>query len=217
MERTTRRAFLGSSALALPLLRVNVAAQRRDPEDALTDALQLEFKDATKELIDRPSGEAARRMALTLRLATKHGPMVAADRQLRAALRRANRADVLRTELTEAMYLAEARAFGITPPPFRGGSAPFETRERVLEALLRDGLTGYLTTAAGVLDDVGAAIDQRGPVRPVQLSRCERIETLTVYAEVTAAIACAFGGPWGCMYAMGVYWGLRLEYRSLGC
>jgi hypothetical protein len=104
-------------------------------------------------------------------------------------------------------------------------STSYATKERVLEALLASGLSGYLAKVAEVMDTAAAQMERRGPLIPVALqpeqnqSKCQELWGYVESAEAVVASACGafavFPNPIteaACAFAAGALSALLLTY-----
>jgi hypothetical protein len=176
----SRRAFfgsaatigLGSAAGGALIFQGSVGAQNRRQVDPVFDELRKELRASLRAMRDQTGGEAARRLALTLRISAAHARSSGADDQLKRALRRGlqreGRDAVLFHEMDQAMLAAETKAIGVVLPPLVLAPDP-ALRGQVLDAMLESGFTPLLTSAAARFDRVSRVLDARaGTFRLIQ-------------------------------------------------
>ena len=237
-----RRVFVGSVVAGLPMLgggvpgalaqRAQPGARRRDP---ILAQITAEMKAAVRAASRSGSGEHPRRLAASLRMLAAWGAANDIDDAVRNALgdavARQGRDAVLRREMDEQMFAAEAREFGVDltkVPPFRPVDAA--TREKVFNELLTTGATARWRDLADLLDraaaglDTRAAAQQRGVVlasaAQADPAACASMWQQMYYLQLEMAFWCA---PWfywlpePCAYVTGAYLGVAFAYWWAGC
>src|SRR5688572_5488569 len=167
-----RRMFLGSAAAAGVGTAVggvffqgfDTHAQAHDTADPLMAELRNQIVSTVVAIRKGRghAGEHARRIAAQIRLANAHGIGAAIDAQLRALLREEGRDALLAREINPAMLASELRAVGVERLPAL--SATYADRARVLDAMVRNGMTATLATLAAGFEQVAPALDRRGVV-----------------------------------------------------
>jgi hypothetical protein len=233
MEQTRRvfigsAAALGSAAVGSTLLFTSsdghVHAAQRGADDPVSRALRTQMQEAVKALHSsaRP-GEAARKLASTLRLVVAHGTATGLDASLKATLRAQIRSRgrdaVLLSEIPEAKLAVELREFGVPAPP--RGPIDYAARNRALNDLQANGLTPRLLAAAAFFDSVSEQLDGAAILRPVALRKdsvnCADIAAVKNGLSDYMGIVCAFAwmGPAAadlCFAAAGAYGGAYAAY-----
>ena len=229
-----RRRFLRSAAtlgagaaigstVSFPSTGVPVAAAAgQGPVHA---ELVRQLKDGVRALRGPRPGEAARRLAATARVLAAHqeGADAELQRRLQAAIRRDGREALLRAEPNPAMLAAEAREFGFERVP---PAEPFNlaARERALDALLKQGASPALRSAADALDRLARSLE-RGAVTAVAArdddqvdlaAGCPNLTAALLALELVAAISCLLN-PILCAGFQGLFWGLKLAIYLAGC
>ena len=229
-----RRRFLRSAAtlgagtvigatLSPPSVAVTAAAHGGG-SDVVHAELVRQLKDGVRALRGPRPGEAARRLAATARVLAAHQAGGDADlqRRLQAAIRRDGREALLRAEANPAMLAAEAREFGFDRVP---PAEPFDraARERALDALLKQGASPALRSAADALDRLARTLE-RGAVtavaarddEAVDAAGCPNLGAALLALELIAITACLLN-PILCAGFQGMYWGLKLAIYLAGC
>jgi hypothetical protein len=207
----SRRVFVGSLAGAgvgavgtTSLLDFPVSAQRA-ATDPLVHEIRRQLKQAFGKMQNGQSG-GARQAATVLRLYAS----TVNESELRAALRKANRGQLLSREMNHGEMVRQAQELGLDParlPPHR--LIPYAERGEAVAQLLRDGLGASMRAAADLVDDVAEKIEalpreQRGafvqtialqPIpEPVDCGNCDAVAQAVDYAEKQMGIACALAG-----------------------
>lgn len=206
-----RRVFVGSlaavgvgAAAATSLLDFPVSAQ-----PASTAPLTLEIRRQLKEAFGKlreGRADGARQLAAMLRVYAS----TVNESELRAALRKANRSQLLGREMNHGEVVRQAQEFGLDParlPPHR--FIPHGEREEAVAQLLRGGLGAGIRHAADLVDDVAEKIEavpreRRGafvqaialqPIpEPVDCGNCDAIAAGLDYTEKQMTAACALAG-----------------------
>jgi hypothetical protein len=223
-----RRRFLGSAVslgagavigatLSSPSAAVTAAQGGR--RDLVHDELVRQMKEGIRSLRGPRPGEASRRLAATLRLLAAHqaGGDAELRRRLQAAIRRDGREALLRAEADPAMLAAEAREFGFerVPPaePFDRGA-----RERALDALLKQGASPALLSAAAALEQLAPTLERGGvtTVAARETDACPNLSAQLLALELIAITSCLIN-PVLCAGFQGAYWGLKLALYLAGC
>ena len=211
------------ATLSSPSMAVTEAAHGGEA-DAVHAELVRQLKDGVRALRGPRPGEAARRLAATARVLAAHQAGGDADlqRRLQAAIRRDGREALLRAEANPAMLAAEAREFGFDRVP---PAEPFDraARERALDALLKQGASPALSSAAAALDRLARTLE-RGAVTTVaagdddtvDAAGCPNLSAALLALELIAITACLIN-PILCAGFQGMYWGLKLAIYMAGC
>ncbi len=207
----SRRVFVGSVAAAgvgaagaASVLDFPLSAQ---PVSAvpLTREIRRQLKEAFGKLRDGRS-DGARQLAAMLRVYAS----TVNESELRAALQKANRRQLLSREVNHGEMVRQAQELGLDParlPPHRFIS--YGERDEAVTQLLRDGLGASMRAAADLVDGVAEKIEalpreQRGafvqaialqPIpEPVDCGNCNTILSGLDYAEKQMTAACALAG-----------------------
>jgi hypothetical protein len=211
-----RRVFVGSVVTGLPLFvggdtQLAFAQRQGGATDRDPVALQLiaEMKRTVRGLSKAPSGEHARRLASSLRLLATWGASNQFDARVKETLRgvitREGRDALIRRDIDLAMFRAEAREFG-----FDGSSAvplpalptiDYAARQRVVDDMLANGVTGHWRALADTLETAASALDRTASRRSAGMtlvaqtdpSICRMIQQEMYYLSVQMAFWCA---PW---------------------
>jgi len=201
-----------------------VTAAHGEGSDIVHAELVRQLKDGVRALRGPRPGEAARRLAATARVLAAHQAGGDADlqRRLQAAIRRDGRDALLRAEANPAMLAAEAREFGFDRVP---PAEPFDlaARERALDALLKNGASPALRSAADALDRLARTLE-RGAVTAVAArddeidaaAGCPNLSAALLALELIAITSCLLN-PILCAGFQGLYWGLKLAIYMAGC
>ena len=170
----SRRVFVGSVAAAgvgaagaTSLLEFPVAAQPA-ATDPLIREIHRQLKDAIGKMRDGQSS-GARQLSTTLRIYSS----TVDDNQLRAALRKANRQQILLADVNHGELVQQAEELGINPSTLPSHSVDRVGREAALDRLLKEGLTPLMVHVADFVDQVGVkmgALERSGRARPLQVA-----------------------------------------------
>jgi hypothetical protein len=204
----SRRVFVGSVAAAgvgaagaTSLLEFDVAAQpaARDP---LIREIRHQLKQAIGQMRQGQSG-GARQLSATLRIYAS----TVNDNQLRAALRKANRQQLLLTDMHRTELVRQAEELGINPSTLPPHSLNRLRNEEAFDRLRREGLAPSMREAADYVDNLAAklenlaqrrggpqalAIALRQPIpEPVDCGNCGAEQSALASAEAQMAVACA--------------------------
>lgn len=212
-----RRVFVGSVAAGLPLLAGGGAtlafAQRRSGgariQDPVVDQLLAEMKGSVRSLSKASSGEHTRRLASSLRVLAAWGATQQFDARVKDTLRgvvaREGKQALLRRSVDRAMFRAEARALGFDersnvplPEPTVVDDA---TRQKIVDDLLTNGVTGRWRQLADTLDAAATSLDRQAAQRAggatlvaqVDPSICQMIRQQLSYLQLQMTFWC---GPW---------------------
>jgi hypothetical protein len=202
----------------------HVHAAQRGAGDPVTLALRKQMQDAVKALHGNArQGEAARKLAATLRLVVAHGTATGLDAaiksSLRAQIRSLGRDAVVTAEIPEAQLANELRQFGVAAPPRT--PVDYAARNRALNDLLANGFTPRLQAAADFFDKVSAQLDETAVLRPIALRKdsvnCADIASVRNGLADYMSLVCAFAwmGPAAadlCMAAAGAWAGAYATY-----
>lgn len=230
--QVSRRLFVGTLGAGLPLLAAGITTaqdtHQHDADDPVSVELKRQLKAALRGLGGPRHGEASRHLASTVRIAVAQATATGLDAQVIAGVKQAIRArgrDALLTaDIAPSRLAAEAREFGVSVPAM----TPFDyaSRSAVLDAMLKNGITGTWSKAADTFDKLGAEADKalvgiRPIARRLDNPYCiELAQQLQVLQEVTT-IACnpitieVPGMQPICAYAFSIWAGFRLSYALL--
>jgi hypothetical protein len=203
----SRRVFVGSVAAAgvgaagtTSLLDFPVSAQ-----PVATAPLVREIRRQLKEALGKMRdghADGARQLATTLRI---YASTVDND-QLRAALRKANREQILLAQPNHRELMREAEELGINPSTLPPHSLDRVGREAALDQLRQEGLSPLMNRVADFVDSVGAkmeALERSGRARPLQVAlrqpipdtvdcgNCNQEKQQVDTTENIALVACA--------------------------
>jgi hypothetical protein len=239
-----RRVFVGSVATGLPLFvgggmplafaqRQSGTATNKDPV-----ALELiaEMKRAVRGLSKAPSGEHTRRLASSLRLLAVWGTTNLLDARVKETLRgviaREGRDVLVRREVDLAMFKAEAREFGFdgtsaAPLPSLP-SVDYTARQRVVDDLLANGVTGRWRAVADTLETAANAFDRTASRRSAGMtlvaqtdpSVCRMIQQEMYNLSIQMAFWCApwfYWVPEPCGLTTSAYLGVAATAWWYGC
>lgn len=210
----TRRAVFGASASAIAgggallLLGDRDVAVAQGNRAAVGDrAVVQEVRRQLREGISKMRqgrAEGARQVAGMLRVYAS----TVNDGEVRALLRKTNRAQLLSREMNHAELVRQAQELGFDPvqlPPHKFIS--YADREEALRELLRDGLGASLVAAAGHVDNLAEKLEDLarrpgGPQRlqialrqpipePADCGNCDAIQSGLDYTEKQLSVACA--------------------------
>ena len=239
-----RRVFVGSVVAGLPLLagagaevawaqRGRAAAPLRDP---LLDQLQADMQRAVRAFSRSKSGEHARSLSSSLRLLAAWGTSSQLDARVKETLRRViardGRDSLLWRNVDPDKFRADARGLGfdgasIAPLPALP-AVDYGTRERVLNDMLANGVTGRWRRLADTLDAAAGVLDQRaasvrgGVTLAAQYDPtvCAAISQQMFWLNVELAFWCApwfYWFPYGCLYTTSALLGVSISYWYFGC
>jgi hypothetical protein len=202
----SRRVFVGSlagagvGALGATSFDLSLSAQR-----VSTSPLLREIRGQLKEGLGKmQNGQAlgARQAATALRVYAS----TVNDGQLQALLRKANRQQLLLTEMNHAELVRQAEELGIDPSRLPPHSLDRVGREAALDQLINEGLSPFMRTVADYVDGVGAkmeALERSGRARPLQVAlrqpipdpvdcgNCEQEKDRADNALQVATVVCA--------------------------
>jgi hypothetical protein len=196
----TRRYLLSgaaAAALAVPVFaqRGSIGRGAPDPSvDPVLEEITRQLEQAATQLQSGPSGEAARRLAAATRM---WGAWARANRfddafrsTLRAAIAREGRDAFIARQFDSR---AEAKLRGFTLPPNTGDVSRAD-RSKVLDELLRSGISDGLGRLANVWEAAAPTIDRRfGAVAPIalrQLPECTSANASLMYSKTVAFALC---------------------------
>jgi len=179
----SRRVFVGSLAGAgvgavgaTSLLDLSVSAQ---PGSAtpLTREIRRQLKEAFGKMRD---GQAigARQAATVLRLYAS----TVNDGQLQAALRKANRQQVLIAQPNHGELVRQAKELGLDPSRLPPHSLDRVGQEAALDRLMKEGLSPFMRQVADYVDGVGLKmerLERSGRARPLQVALRQPIPSQT--------------------------------------
>jgi hypothetical protein len=169
-----RRVFVGSLAAAgvgavgaASLLEFPASAQR-GVTTPLTREIRRQLKQALGRMRDGQA-EGARQAATVLRLYAS----TLNDGQIRAALRKANRQQILLAQVNHGELIRQAEELGLNPSRLPPHALNRVGREAALERLIKEGLSPLMLQVADVVDGVGEklrALERRGGARALQVA-----------------------------------------------
>jgi hypothetical protein len=212
-----RRVFVGSMAAGLPLLAGGGAtlafAQRQSGaariQDPVVDQLLADMKGAVRSLSKAGSGEHTRRLASSLRVLAAWGSSRQLDARVKDTIQgvigREGRQALLRRNVDRMMFRAEARVLGFDAQSNVPVSEPAviddATRQKIVDDLLTNGVTGRWRQLADTLDAAASALDRQAALRAggatlvaqVDPSICRMINQELSYLNIQMVFWCA---PW---------------------
>jgi hypothetical protein len=169
-----RRVFVGSLAGAgvgalgaTSLLDIPVSAQRASAAPLIRE-IRRQLKEAFARMRDGRA-DGARQAATVLRLYASS----VNDGDLRAALRRANRRQLLLTDMNHGELVREANELGIDPSRLPPHSLDRVGREAALDRLISEGLSPFMRDVADYVDGVAAkmeTLERSGRAKPMQVA-----------------------------------------------
>jgi hypothetical protein len=179
----SRRVFVGSVAAAgvgaagaTSLVEFPVAAQPA-ATDPLIREIRRQIKKAIGQMRQGQSG-GARQLSTTLRIYAS----TVNDNQLRAALRKANRQQLLLADMNHGELVRQAEELGINPSTLPPHSVDRVGRDAALDRLLKEGLSPLMLHVADFVDEVGkkmGALERTGRARPLQVALRQPIPDTT--------------------------------------
>lgn len=231
-SQVSRRLFVGIVGTGLPLLTASVSGgqgHRHNSEDLVGRELRKQMKASIKALGGPRHGEAARRLAASVRIAVAHQRTGNLDAQLIAALqkivRERGRDALVTADVAPSRLAAEARELDVAVPTL----APFDYNQRsaVLAAVMQNGVTATWEKAAEAFDLLGAEADRtyvgiRTVARRLDDQRCIELSAQLQILQDITAIACnpftiaTTPGQAACAYAFSIWMGFRASY-SIFC
>jgi hypothetical protein len=212
-----RRVFVASVTAGLPLLAGGGAtlafAQRRNGaariKDPVVDQLLADMKQSVRSLSKASSAEHTRRLASSLRVLAAWGASQQFDVRVKDTIRgviaRDGRQALLRRNIDRGMFRAEARDLGFdarsnvpVPEPAVVDDAQ---RQKIIDDLLANGVTGHWRQLADTLDAAAAALDRQAALRAggatlvaqTDPSICRMINQELNYLSIQMVFWCA---PW---------------------
>lgn len=170
----SRRVFVGSVAAAgvgavgtASLLDFPISAQRVTTPPLIGE-IRRQLKEAFGKLQNGQSG-GARQAATVLRLYAS----TVDNGQLQAALRKANRQQLLLAKMNHGELVRQAEELGINPSRLPPHSLDSVGREVALDRLIKEGLSPLMLHVADFIDGVGAKmedLERSGHARPFQVA-----------------------------------------------
>jgi hypothetical protein len=201
-----RRVFVGSlagagvGALGATSLDFSLSAQPT-AASPLVREIRRQIKQAFGKMQNGQSG-GARQAATVLRLYAS----TVNDGQIRASLRKANRQQLLLTDMNHEELVRQAKELGINPARLPPHSLDRVGREAALDRLMKDGLSPLMLHVADFIDQVGGkmeALERSGGARalgvalrqpvpdPVDCGNCEQEKQQVENALNAATVICA--------------------------
>jgi hypothetical protein len=202
-----RRVFVGSLAAAgagavgaTSLLDLSVSAQPAAAAPLIRE-IRRQLKEALGKMRDGQA-DGARQAATILRVYAS----TVNDGQLQSALRKANRQQLLLTEMNHGELAREAKELGLDPSRLPPHSLDRVGREAALDRLIKEGLSPFMRTVADYVDGIGAkmeALERSGGARPLRVALrqpipsqtecgdCEQEQSQAESALQVATVACA--------------------------
>ena len=178
----SRRVFVGSLAGAgvgavgaTALLDLPVSAQ--PASTPLTGEIRRQLKEAFGKMRDGQAA-GARQAATVLRLYAS----TVDDRQLQSLLKKANRQQLLLTEMNHEELARQATEFGLDPSRLPAHSLDRVGRESALDRLIKEGLSPVMREVADYVDGVGTKmerLERSGRARPLQIALRQPIPNQT--------------------------------------
>jgi hypothetical protein len=156
----SRRVFVGSlagagvGALGASSVDLSLSAQR-----TATSPLLVEIGEQLKDALGRMrSGQAngARQAATVLRVYAS----TVNNGQLQALLRKANRQQLLLTEMNHGELVRQAKELGIDPSRLPPHSVDRVGREAALDRLIKEGVSPFMRTVADYVDGVAEKMER---------------------------------------------------------
>ena len=239
-----RRVFVASVTAGLPLLAgggvtLAVAQRRNGPariQDPVVDQLLADMKRSVRSLSKASSGEHTRRLASSLRVLAAWGTAQQFDARvkdtIRSVIARDGRQALLRRNIDRAMFRAEARDLGFDArsnvPVLEPTVIDDAQRQRVVDDLLTNGVTGRWRQLADTLDAVAAGLDRQAALRAggatlvaqVDPSICRMINQELSYLNIQMVFWCApwfYWVPEPCGMATSAYLGVWAVGWWYGC
>jgi hypothetical protein len=203
----SRRIFVGSlagagvGALGATSLDLSLSAQRVSASPLLAE-IRGQLKDAFGKM---QNGQAigARQAATILRVYAS----TLNDDQLRVALSKANRQQLLLTDMNHGDLVRQAKELGIDPSRLPRHSLDRVGREEALDQLLKEGLSPFTRTVADYVDRVAEKMERmerrsggamalqvalRQPIpEPVNCGNCDREKQELDITQNMATVVCA--------------------------
>lgn len=228
--QVNRRGFVGALAAGVPLLAASAGAQapHRHDADPVGQELRRQLKGSLRGLGGPRHGEASRRLAGAVRIAVAHGAATDIDAQFSAALkqiiRSRGRHALIIADIAPARLAAEAKELGIAVPTL----LPFDynARSKVLDDLLKNGVTATWTKAADAFEVLGAEADKQFVgIKAVRVRlpnpHCIELSAQLAVLQDVAQIACnpvTLAVPAVtalCSYTVSIWAGFRISYAML--
>jgi hypothetical protein len=216
-----RRYFVGTLAAGLPLVaaRDDLAAQGSSLRGAsgLEAELLRQLREGIRGMQGNRRGEAARRVAATLRVVIADLRAKNVDGQFAAYLRdtlaRNGEAAVLSRDITP-FVAGDLRDFGIRSLP---RVSDYAMRQQALRLLQSRGLTASLAAVADAFDELSVGLE-RYPVVTIsrQADSCPDLQLQLRIVEAAMIAACLFN-PVACAIFSGLYVGLLIGLSTMGC
>jgi hypothetical protein len=128
------------------------------------------------------------------------------DGQLQAGLRKANRQQLLRTEMNHTELAREAKELGIDPSRLPPHAIDRVGREAAVDRLIKEGMSPFMRNVADYVDDVAEKMERlerrpdgamamqvalRQPPEQVYCGTCEPIQGGMDYSMAQATVVCA--------------------------
>jgi hypothetical protein len=211
----SRRVFVGSVVAGVPVVvGAGVAAwpftelQGQAPTSApqqygpVVREVQRQLKDAFGKIRDGQSG-GARQLATALRIYAS----TVNDDLLQTSLRKANRQQLLLTDMNHGELVRQAKEFGIDPSRLPPHSLDRVGRQAALDRLIKEGVSPFMRTVADYVDGVAEKMERlerrsggamalqvalRQPIPdPVDCGNCEQEQQQVDSALQVATVTCA--------------------------
>jgi hypothetical protein len=203
----SRRVFVGSlagagvGALGATSVDLSLSAQRASTNPLLRE-IRGQLKEAFAKMQDGHAA-GARQVATVLRVYAS----TVNDGQLQALLKKANRQQLLLTEMNHGELVREAKELGLNPSRLPAHSLDRVGREAALDRLLKEGLSPLMRTVADHVDGVARKMERlerrsggamalqvalRQPIPdPVDCGNCEQERTRVDNALHATTVVCA--------------------------
>jgi hypothetical protein len=156
----SRRVFVGSlagagvGALGATSLDLSLSAQPAVATPLLRE-IRGQLKEAIRKMRDGES-DGARQLATTLRI---YASTVNND-QLRQLLRKANRQQLLLTEMNHGELVRQAQELGLDPSRLPPHSVDRVGQEAALDRLIKEGVSPFMRTVADYVDGVAEKMER---------------------------------------------------------
>jgi len=199
----SRRLFMGSLAAAgvgaagaATLLDFPASAQNRSA-NALVLELHRQLKEGFKK-VQAGQSDGARQLASMLRVYAS----TVDDGALRRTLVKANRQQLVTTEMNHGDLVRQAEEFGLNPAMLPRHSIDRVGRERALDQIISEGLAPFMLRVADYTDTAAAkmeTLERSGRARPLQIAlrrqmdcgTCSDEQSQVANALQIATVVCA--------------------------
>ncbi len=209
----TRRMFLGSgvaigagsaAAVLAPPGLLGGGTVYTQPKDLVLDEIHRQFEGAVADLQGRATGEAARRIAASLRMLASWGQERNVDddvrRHLLDAIRREGRAAMVSRPF-DAVAELQVRGFKVAPNAVARARPTAADHGKALNGLLAGGITAQWTTLAKKFEAGAAGLDKSiglASFQDEEEPNCEGMEFMELLLQSSVFFFC--------VYMAGVLW-----------